>query len=231
MFFFDPMYFVFALPALLLALWAQMKVKGTFHKYSEVRNAYNITGAETAARLARYAGLGDIRIEPTPGELSDHYDPSDKTLRLSEPVYGVPSVAAMAVAAHELGHAVQDQVGYSAMRLRSALVGPVTIGSNLGPILFIIGFMFSSPTLAWIGIIAFSAAVAFALVTLPVEFDASNRALKLLQATGLVTPQEYDGAKAVLSAAAWTYVAGALQAISVLLYYVFSVMGLSRREE
>lgn len=231
MFYFDPLYFVFALPALLLAFWAQMKVKGTYNKWSEVRNLYNLTGAETAQRLIYAAGLTGVKVEGVPGELSDHYDPSSKVLRLSEGVYGVPSVAAMAIAAHELGHAVQDQQGYGAMKLRSLIVTPVNIGSNLGPWLFILGLILNLPALAWVGVIAFSAAVVFAFVTLPVEFDASARALKLLQGAGLVTPQEYDGAKSVLSAAAWTYVAGALQSLSILLYYVFRVSGMRSSDD
>jgi len=229
--FFDPLYFVFALPPLLLALWAQFKVKGTYNKWSEVRNMYGLSGAETVQRLMYSNGIPGVKIEPIGGELSDHYDPSDKTVRLSEGVYAVPSVAAMAIAAHELGHAQQDQVGYTMMRVRAALVMPVNIGSNLAPWIFMAGMFLSMPALAWLGVIAFATAVAFHLVTLPVEFDASARALKMLQGTGLVSSQDYDGAKAVLSAAAWTYVAGALQSLAILLYFVFRASGLSNRDE
>lgn len=223
--FFDPLYFLFALPPLLLSLWAQMKVKGAYNKWSEVRNLYNLSGADTAQRLMQATNLRTLRIEGIPGELTDHYDPSDKTIRLSEGIYGVPSVAAMAVSAHEFGHAMQDASGYTMMRIRAQLVWPVNIGSNLGPWLFIGGMLLSQPWLAWVGVIAFSAAVAFHLVTLPVEFDASSRALKMLQSYGMVSTQDVDGAKEVLNAAAWTYVAGALQSLAILLYYVFRLTG------
>ena len=226
--FFDPLYFLFALPPMLLGLWAQMKVKGAYKKWSEVANMRRLTGFDTSRYLIQANSLAGIGIEPTPGELTDHYDPSDKKVHLSEGVFGAPSVAAMAISAHELGHAQQDLQGYGAMRLRAALVGPVNIGSNLGPWLFIGGMLLNFTPLAWVGVALFATAVAFHVVTLPVEFDASARALKMLQGAGLVSTQEYDGVKEVLSAAAWTYVAGALQSLAILLYYVFRLTGMRR---
>ncbi len=231
MFFFDPLYILFSLPAILVMLWAQAKVQGAYGKYSQVRNLRGLTGADVAKRLLEAGGLYGVRLEETPGQLSDHYDPRSKVLRLSPGVARIPSVAAMGIVAHEVGHALQDAMGYAPLKLRGALVVPVNLGSSLGPILFLLGLFAQSPNLVWLGIILFSGAVLFTIITLPVELDASRRALAMLSTTGLVTVQEMDGAKAVLSAAAWTYVAAALQAVSSLLYYVFYALGMSNREE
>lgn len=230
MLFFDPMYIVVSLPAIAVMFWAQSKVQSAYGKYSRVRNMRGIPGGQVAKYLLDAAGLYDVRIDSTPGHLSDHYDPRGKVLRLSPDVLNVPSVAAMGIVAHEVGHAIQDAKGYAPMKLRGALVGPVGLGSSLGPILFILGLFMQSPNLVWLGVAMFSLAVLFSLVTLPVEFDASRRALAMLSSTGLVSVTEMDGAKAVLTAAAWTYVAASLQAISSLLYYLFYALGMSRDE-
>ncbi len=229
MFFFDPMYFVFALPPMLLVLWAQAKVKGAYSRYSEVRNMANMSGAQVAQALLRDRGLNQVRVEEVAGELSDHYDPTSKTLRLSQGVYRSSSVAAMGIVAHEVGHAVQDATGYAPLRLRAALVPAVNIGSNLGYIFFIAGILIGFTGLAWLGVGFFSLGVVFSLVTLPVEFNASNRALAMLQSNGLVSVEEYRGANDVLSAAALTYVAAVAAALGNLLYYVWILMG--RRDE
>lgn len=229
MFYFDPMYFVFALPPMLLVLWAQAKVKGAYSKYSEVRNMANVTGAQVAQILLRDRGLHQVSVEMVGGELTDHYDPTSKTLRLSEGVYYSPSVASMGIVAHEVGHAVQDAVGYLPLRARGALVPAVNLGSTLGYLFFFAGFAIGIGGLAWLGIGLFSLGVVFALVTLPVEFNASGRALAMLKGNGLVSVEEYKGAQDVLSAAALTYVAAVASALGNLLYFVWIIMG--RREE
>jgi len=228
--YFDPMYLIFALPALLLGLYAQMKIRTSYSKYLRVANSRGITGLNAARYLLDNAGLYDVEIEGTPGELSDHYDPSSRKLRLSRGVANSPSVAALGIVAHEVGHAVQHAEGYGPLRLRSAIVPVVNIGTWLGPILFIIGFLLQAYDLAVLGVIAFAGAAVFSLVTLPVELNASSRAMQMLTNTGLVTQQEYNGAKSVLSAAALTYVAAAAQSISTLLYYVFLLGGLRRND-
>ena len=231
MFFFDPAYMLFAGPPLILGLWAQFKVKSAFNRYSQMPTQSGMTGAQAAMRILGQGGLGNVDVEMTEGMLSDHYDPSSKTLRLSEEVYSVPSIAAVGVAAHEAGHALQDKSGYSPLKLRSAMVPTVSIGSSLGPILFMIGLFMHGvlgSSLAWAGLILFAGTALFAVVTLPVEFDASRRAKELLVAQGIVSQREMEGVNAVLDAAALTYVAAAAQAIMQLLYYATI---LNRREE
>nr|WP_290667775.1 zinc metallopeptidase [Ardenticatena sp.] len=228
MFFFNPLYFLFALPALLLGLYAQYKVQSAFSRYSRVRTVRGLTGAQVARYLLDVHGLQNVRVERVGGMLTDHYDPVNKVLRLSPQVYDTPSIAAAGVAAHEMGHALQDATNYAPLALRSAMVPSVQIGSWLGPIIFLLGLFMARPGLAWLGVILFAAVALFALVTLPVEFDASNRAKKLLQETGLLLPQEMEGVNAVLNAAALTYVAAAVQAISTLLYYVFLLQSSDR---
>lgn len=230
MFYLDPLYLILALPGLLLGLWAQMRVKGTFKKYSQVRTTRNLTGAEIARHLLDNQGLHDVRVEETQGFLSDHYDPRTRVLRLSPDVYRVPSVAAAGVAAHEMGHALQHSAGYAPLQLRNAIVPVVQFGSSLAPMLILIGFLLRFTTLAWIGVILFAGAVVFALITLPVEFDASRRAKALLSQGGIVSPEEAGGVSAVLNAAGWTYVAAAIAAIGQLLYYVLLLTGGSRRD-
>jgi hypothetical protein len=230
-FYFDPMYFIFVGPALLVAIWAQMKVKSTFAHYGRVRSASGLTGAEAAERVLRQAGIHDVRIEQVGGFLSDHYDPRKKVLRLSAEVYGRPSVAAIGVAAHEAGHAIQDARGYAALGLRSYLVPTAQFGSWLAFPLIFIGLIFHMLMLAKIGLILFGAVVAFQLVTLPVEFNATSRAKAALRASGaLRTDEEAHGVSAVLSAAGWTYVAGALAALMQLLYFAFRLGLLGGRD-
>ena len=225
MFFFDPLYLILALPGLLLGLWAQARVKGTFNKYSKIRTTRGATGAEIARYLLDQQGLQDVQIEESQGFLSDHYDPRTRVLRLSPDVYRQPSVAAAGVAAHEMGHAMQHAIGYTPLKIRSAIVPAVQFGSSLAPILFIVGFLLNFTSLAWLGVILFAAAVVFSLVTLPVELDASKRAKALLSGSGILSLQEAQGVDKVLNAAALTYVAAAVAAIGQLLYYVLLLTG------
>lgn len=236
--YFDPTYLCFMVPAFLLMAATSWYVKAAYNKWSKVRAQSGLTGAQAAQRLissAMYSvdggeGLRDVRILGIGGNLTDHYDPRDKTLKLSPGVANVPSVAALAIAAHELGHAMQDSEGYLPMRLRSALVPAVNIGSNLGWILIVAGLIFNWTGLAWAGVIAFSAGAVFALATLPVEFNASSRAKAMLAESGIVTSgEEQRGVNNVLNAAALTYVAGLITAVSQLLYYVMLVSGLGGR--
>ncbi len=223
------LYLLFSLPALLLGFWAQAKVQGAFKKYSQVRTYAGLTGAEVARRFLDSNGLNNVQIEQTRGFLSDNYDPRGKVLRLSPDVYQSNSVAAAGVAAHEAGHAVQDATGYAPLALRSVMVPAVTVGSWLGPIMFIVGLLLQFTPIAWAGLILFGAVAVFALVTLPVEFNASARAKAWLATSGVIYNQENKGVNAVLDAAALTYVAAAIQAISTLLYYAFLLMGSRRR--
>jgi hypothetical protein len=227
-FYFDPLYLVFALPALMLAMFAQWKVSSAYEKYTKVRNARNLTGMDVAQYLLRANGL-NLNIRGTPGNLTDHYDPRDKTLYLSEGVARTPSVAALGIVAHEVGHAVQDSQGYAPMRLRAWLVAPANVGPWIGYILFIIGIFINLSGLVWLGIAFFSAGLVFALATLPVEFNASQRAIQMLRSSALVGPGEVDAAQSVLTAAALTYVAAAAQALATLVYYVFIALNMTNR--
>jgi Zn-dependent membrane protease YugP len=237
MFFFDPTYLMYMLPGLILTLLAQAWVNSTYSKWSKVRNQAGLTGAEAAHQLLGYLGMNDIGLDQVRGKLSDHYDPRSRTLRLSPGVGNGQSVAAVAIAAHEIGHAVQDQKGYLPMRLRGALVPAVSIGSNLGLIMIIGGLLLQSMLgtqlamqIAWLGVLFFAGGAVFALATLPVELNASNRARALLARTGLIQPgRERDGVNAVLTAAAFTYVAGLATAILQLLYFVSLVSGMGGR--
>ncbi|MDU2226749.1 MAG: zinc metallopeptidase [Clostridium perfringens] len=208
----DPTYLIL-IPAILISAWAQFKVSSTFNKYSTVRSINGYTGAQVARILLNDAGLQEVEIQQVPGRLSDHYDPRAKVLRLSSDVYGSTSVASIGVAAHEVGHAIQDKESYSALVFRNAIVPVVNFSSSLSWILFFIGILLSYSTLVTIGIILFSVVVLFQLVTLPVEFNASSRALKLLEERGILYDKEVDGARKVLSAAALTYVAATLMAV------------------
>jgi uncharacterized protein len=216
MFFWDPTYLI-VLPAVLLALYAQMRVRSTYAKYSQVPIANGMTGAQAAAEILRRNGLGGVQIERIGGVLSDNYDPRTRVLRLSADVYGSASVAAVGVAAHESGHAIQHARDYAPLALRSAIVPVSQFGSWLAWPIFLLGFFFHSGPFMQLGILIFSAAVAFTLVTLPVEFDASRRAMQALTAEGLVTRDELKGVRAVLGAAALTYVAAAASAVLSLL--------------
>ena len=230
MFYFDPLFLLFSLPALLFALFAQWRVKSAYDKYTQVANERGITGLQAARQLIYANGLG-INVEGAEGQLTDHYDPRSKTMRLSAGVANAPSVASLGIVAHELGHALQDQQGYFLLKARGAIVPAVNIGSSLGPILFFVGLLLNFTSLAWLGVGLFALSFAFALVTLPVELDASARALKMLQTNNLVSRFEYDGVKAVLTAAALTYVAAVAQALSQLLYYVYILSGRSRNDD
>ena len=224
-------YLLFSLPALLLGLWAQMKVKSAFAKYSKVRSYIGLSGADVARRMLDQNGLQAVQIEETKGYLSDHYDPRSRVLRLSPEVYRSNSIAATGVAAHEAGHALQHQSGYLPLQLRSIMVPTVQLGSWLGPIIFMIGLFLSSSigtNVAWFGLILFSATAVFAFVTLPVEFNATNRAKAWLTTSGVVSSTDSQGVNSVLDAAALTYVAGAIQALSTILYYVFLLTGRRR---
>jgi Zn-dependent membrane protease YugP len=223
MWFFDPVYLLFAIPPLLLGLWAQFRVQSAFRKYSKVKTGNGINGAQMARMILDQNGLQNVAVERVGGMLSDHYDPRSKVLRLSETVYGTPSVAAVGVAAHEAGHALQDKLHYGPLRLRSAIVPAVNFGSWLGPIIFMIGFFMSGVTgntIAIVGLLLFAMTAVFTLVTLPVEFDASKRAKQQLAGSGMFSPQELKGVSQVLDAAALTYVAAAVQAVVTMLYYV-----------
>ncbi len=209
------------LPAFAFALWAQWKVKSTYSRYSKIASRSGMTGARTARYILDANGLNDVEVEEVAGQLTDHYDPKTKKIRLSQGIYGSNSLAALAVAAHESGHAVQDKVGYKAMNLRANLVPVANFGSTLAIPLFFIGMLFTSFNwLMDVGIVFFAAAVLFHLVTLPVEFDASRRAVRILNSGGYLAPDEVGGAKKVLDAAAWTYVAAATMALLSLLRLV-----------
>lgn len=230
MFFFDPMYLLFALPGLLLALYAQMKVQSAYAKWLQRPNRRVLSGVEAARDLLSAGQLGDVGIQGIPGKLSDNYDPRSKVLNLSADVANGRTVASVAIVAHEIGHAMQDATNYTPMKLRSAIVPAVQVGSFVGPLLFILGLLLRITPLAWLGLIAFGATTLFALVTLPVELNASSRALAMLRENGIVTSdEEVSGAKDVLSAAALTYIAALLQSILTLMYYVFLLTGNSRR--
>jgi Zn-dependent membrane protease YugP len=222
-------YYIYMLPAILLMMVAQFYVNSAYRKWSKIRNHRNITGREAVDRLIRYARLGEIDIQMVGGSLTDHYDPRRNTLRLSSGVAQSPSVASLAIAAHELGHVQQDQQDYFPLRLRAALVPMVNIGSTLGWILIIAGLIFNFANLSWIGILFFSGSTIFALATLPVEFNASRRAKEMLTESGLITdPNEQRGVNNVLNAAALTYVAALFQSVMQLLYFVNLVGGRRR---
>jgi Zn-dependent membrane protease YugP len=226
--FWDPTYIVL-IPAVILALYAQLRVRSTYARYSQVPVSNGLTGAEAAEEILRRNGLSGVRVERTDGVLTDHYDPRTRVLSLSSDVYGGASVASVGVAAHESGHAIQHARDYAPLALRSAMVPTVQFGSWLAWPIFILGFLFHSGTMVQLGILVFSAVVAFTVVTLPVEFDASARAMRALSAEGLVTPDELRGVRAVLTAAALTYVAAA--AMSVLQLLRMLMLANMRREE
>ena len=225
MFFFDPLYLLVAIPGLLLGFYAQMRVKSAFNQYARVRSASGMTGAQAARRILDSSGLHTVAVERVNGFLSDHYDPSKKVLRLSPDVYDTPSLAAVGVAAHEAGHALQDQQHYAPLQLRSALVPSVQIGGWVGPLIFFVGLAMNTSSLAWIGLLLFGMTAVFALVTLPVEFDATKRAKQLLVTQGILGQQEIVGVNRVLDAAALTYVAAAVQAVMTLAYYAYILVG------
>ncbi len=217
--------YLILIPGMILMFWAQNQIRSTYHRYAQVRSSMGMTGAEVAERILTVMGITDVRIEPVAGELTDHYDPNAKAVRLSQGIYSSDSLAAAAVAAHECGHVLQDKLGYSLMNLRANLVPVANLGSQFGPMLVVAGLIFSGlgtiSTLAInLGIGLFVGAIAFHVVTLPVEFDASSRALKLIDDLGILQDQEHRGAKAVLQAAAWTYVATTLYSVLQLVQLV-----------
>ena len=236
MFFWNPTYFIFALPALILAFYAQWRVKSAYNKWLRVANMRGVTGLQAAKILLNANNLGHVGVEGTQGTLTDHYDPRTQTMRLSPGVANSNSVAAVAVVAHEIGHAVQDAQAYVPLKVRTAIVPGVQIGSWLGPILFMVGWLMAaylnSPfgyQIAWLGVLFFAGALVFAFATLPVEFNASSRAKAMLTDAGLIYTDEMNGVRSVLDAAALTYVAAAAQALSTLLYYIFLLGGFRRR--
>jgi Zn-dependent membrane protease YugP len=219
MFFFDPIYLLFIAPAVLLGLWAQWRVKSTYAQARQV--PASMTGAMAARRVLDSAGLQNVRIEEIPGQLTDHYDPRAKVLRLSPEVYESSSIAAVGIAAHEAGHALQDAHQYALMTARNAIVPVANFGSGLGVGILILGAILHAQALVLVGIALFASVVVFQLVNLPVEFNASARAKAQLVDLGIIHPRELPWVNNVLDAAAWTYVAGTLQSVMVLLYYVF----------
>ncbi|GAB4462443.1 MAG: zinc metallopeptidase [Anaerolineales bacterium] len=238
MFFFDPTYLIFMIPAFILMSITSWYVRHAYNKWSQIRASSGLTGAQAAQQLvsrAVYSGfeggaeLRNVRVLGVGGHLTDHYDPRDKTLYLSPGVANVPSVAAVAIAAHELGHAMQDAEGYLPLRFRSALVPMVSIGSNLGWILIMAGLFLRWLDLAWLGVLFFAGGAVFALATLPVEFNASARAKAMLAESGIIrTEEETRGVNQVLNAAALTYVAALVTAVLQVLYYVFLLGGRRR---
>jgi Zn-dependent membrane protease YugP len=229
MFFLSPTYLMYMIPAFILMALTSWYVKAAYNKWSRVQASSRLTGAQAAQQLISAGNLYGVQVQGTAGNLTDHYDPRNKTLFLSQGVANVASVASVAIAAHELGHAMQDAEDYFPLRFRSALVPMVNIGSYLGWIFIMIGLFLHFTQLAWLGVLVFAGGAVFALATLPVEFNASARAKQLLVQTGIIrTDEEQRGVNAVLNAAALTYVAALVTAILQLLYYVSLVSGRRR---
>lgn len=221
-------YLIFMLPALLLGLWAQAKVNTTFKKYGKISNSRNVTGAQMARMILDQNGLNTIRVERISGNLTDHYDPRGNVIRLSDSVYNSSSIGAIGVAAHEAGHAVQHSEEYFPIKVRNAIIPVCNFGSGVGPVMILIGCLFAGDfgyKLILFGIILFSLMAVFQLVTLPVEFDASSRALKVIRNSGQFSNEDERGARKVLSAAAMTYVAALITSIMQILYYVSRFLG------
>ena len=210
--------YLILIPGTLLSLWAQNNIKSTYQRYSQIASSLGMTGSEVAKTILTRMGVTDVVVEPVAGQLTDHYDPSNKAVRLSEGIYNSSSLAAAAVAAHECGHVLQDKQNYNFMNFRASLVPAVNIGSRFGPMLVVVGIMLStlgafSSLIINLGILLFMSVIAFHVITLPVEFDASRRALRIIDELGILQGEENSGAKAVLQAAAWTYVATAFYAL------------------
>ena len=231
LFYYDYTYWMMLLPVLLVTIYAQAKVKSNFNKYSRITNRRYLTGAQAAEAVLRQHGIYDVRIERVGGTLTDHYDPRTNVIRLSRSVYDSPTIAAVGVAAHEAGHAVQYAVGYGPIRIRSALIPVTQIGSQFGVVLLFLGILLSFEPLFLAGIILFGATTVFQLVTLPVEYNASHRAIETIEGAHLLDEEEVRGAKKVLSAAALTYVAALLTSIVQLLRFILLFAGRSDRGE
>jgi hypothetical protein len=230
MLFYNVNYWVYMIPAFLLVMIAQLYVSSTYRRWSQVGTRSRLTGAQAAQQLINTGRLYDVNIEAVSGRMTDHYDPRHKVLRLSQGVYQSASVAAVAIAAHELGHALQDNEGYFPLKIRSALIPAVNIGSTLGWIFIIIGLFMQWAGLAWLGVFVFSAGALFSLATLPVELNASARAKKLLVQSGIIVgSEEQKGVNKVLNAAAFTYVAALLTSIMQLFYFTSLVGGMGGR--
>lgn len=222
--------YLLLIPGILLTFWAQSNVQGTYRRYAQVQSSLGLTGAQVAETILSKMGIHDVRVEPIAGELTDHYDPSAKRVRLSRGIYSSSSLAAAAVAAHECGHVLQDKQGYALMNVRAAIVPAANLGAQVSPLLIMAGLVFGQLGQPFIfgGIALFLGVIAFHLVTLPVEFDASSRALKLIDQLGILQGNENRGARAVLRAAAWTYVATALYALLQLLQYLILLSSRNR---
>ena len=228
-YYFDPTYILIII-GVIISMIASSKMNSTFRRYSRVRCHCGLTGSQAAERILNQAGIYDVSVERVSGNLTDHYDPRTKRLALSQDVYGRTSVAAVCVAAHECGHAIQHNINYAPLNIRSAIVPVANIGSSLSWPIFLLGLIFSIPALTTVGIVLFSLAVLFQLVTLPVEFNASSRALKMLESTGILSCEENKGAKKVLTAAALTYVAALASSILQLLRLII-LSGGRRRDD
>jgi uncharacterized protein len=228
--FFDPLYLLFLAPGVLLALWAQWRVSSAFQSAHQIPAATGFSGAETAQEILRANGIRSVDVETVPGQLTDHYSPDEKVLRLSPEVYEGRSLASLGIAAHEVGHAIQDAKKYPLLSLRNGLVPLANFGGSIGWIMIAVGLVFTMSGLVWAGIAVFSATVLFQLVNLPVEFDASRRARQELLANGLIAREEEAEVKRVLNAAALTYVAATLTSILTLAYFIFRAGGSSAEE-
>ena len=228
-FYYDSIYWIILIPVLLLSLYAQIQVSSSFRRYSRERNRRGVTGAQAAYAVLKAHGVHDVDIRPCQGELTDHYDPRDNAIYLSEPVYNAATVAAVGVAAHEAGHAVQYAVGYGPVRLRTAIIPVTQFGSKFAFVALMLGLVLYSQPMFGLGIILFGVTTLFQLVTLPVEFDASARALGTIDGTGLLEGEERRGAKKVLTAAALTYVAALLMSLVQLLRYLLIFAGRDNR--
>lgn len=214
--------YLLLIPGMLLTFWAQSNIQSTYRRYAQVSSTLGMTGAQVAKAILNKLEIHDVKVEPVAGELTDHYDPGARAVRLSQGIYNSSSLAAAAVAAHECGHVLQDKQGYAFMNFRSALAPAANLGSQIGPMLIVAGLFLGQlgSVFIYIGIALFLGVIGFHLVTLPVEFDASNRALKLIDQLGILQGEEHQGAQAVLRAAAWTYIATALYALLQLLQYL-----------
>ena len=229
MIWYDYYYFILVIPALLISLWAQARVKSTYSKMSRVMNSRGLTGAQAASEVLRYYGITDVRLEQVSGTLTDHYDPKENVIRLSQGVYGATSIAAVGIACHEAGHAAQHAQAYKPISVRNMLLPVANIGSASGLWIALIGLAMQWRILILVGIVLYAFVALFQLVTLPVEFDASSRALKVIEETGMLQGEEYAGAKKVLSAAAMTYVAALLVSIMSLLRVILRARGGGRK--